>query len=135
MTNNIFTEKLSWFRQNEKPEMVLFITDNPNYIKIILAWTTLEVRPSLELTELDSDSEEKIWQWLWNNVNYNKKELIEKSGLPFSESGLQNIMKPLIGNRILYPDGTINSFVQRYLREQVVKLFESKPKRTLKKIA
>jgi len=38
-------------------------------------------------------------------------------------------MKPLIGNRIIYPDGTINSYVQRYLREQVVKLFEAKSKK------
>jgi len=46
---------------------------------------------------------------------------------------LENKMKPLIGNRIIYPDGTVNSFVERYLREQVVKLFETKPKRLGKK--
>ena len=37
-------------------------------------------------------------------------------------------MKPLIGNRVLYPDGTVNSFVQRYLRDRVLKLFEPKVK-------
>jgi hypothetical protein len=42
-------------------------------------------------------------------------------------------MKPLIGNRILYPDGTVNSFVQRYLREQVLKFFDTKLKRPAKK--
>ncbi len=70
-----------------------------------------------------------VWDWLWENARYSKKELLEKSGVPLSELGLENKMKPLIGNRILYPDGTVNSFVQRYLREQVVKLFEVKSKR------
>jgi len=30
--------------------------------------------------------------------------------------------------RIIYRDGTVNSFVQRYLREKVLKLFAAKPK-------
>ncbi|MHC4982122.1 MAG: hypothetical protein ACYTF6_03005 [Planctomycetota bacterium] len=38
-------------------------------------------------------------------------------------------MKKLIGNRILYPDGTVNSFVRRYLREKVLNLFDGRPKK------
>lgn len=41
-------------------------------------------------------------------------------------------MRPLTGNRVLYPDGTVNSFVQRYLRQQVLKLFQTKAKPTAK---
>ncbi len=41
-------------------------------------------------------------------------------------------LKPLIGNRVLYPDGTVNSFVQRYLRERVLKLFDAKTARPTK---
>jgi hypothetical protein len=63
---------------------------------------------------------------LWKNTKVNLTELKEKTGVPYSESVLESKLKPLIGNRILYPDGTINSFVQRYLRERVLKLFESK---------
>jgi hypothetical protein len=33
---------------------------------------------------------------------------------------------------VIYPDGTINSFVQRYLRDRVLKLFEAKPARSTK---
>ena len=39
-------------------------------------------------------------------------------------------VETLIGNRIIYPDGTVNSFVQRYLREKVPGLFNAKPKRS-----
>ncbi len=133
MIQDLYTEKLAYFKQNEKPEVVLLVVDNPERIKVILAWTNLNIKHTEKLTELKSESENEVWDWLWENARYSKKELIEKSGVPLSEMGLGNKMKPLIGNRILYPDGTVNSFIQRYLREQVVKLFETKPKRTTKK--
>jgi hypothetical protein len=45
---------------------------------------------------------------------------------------LENKLRKLINNRIIYPDGTVNSFVQRYLREQVVRLFDPKLKKAAK---
>jgi hypothetical protein len=67
------------------------------------------------------------------NAGFSVAELKEKVGISFSELSLENKLKPLIGNRVIYPDGTVNSFVQRYLREQVLKLFEAKPKKPVKK--
>jgi len=84
----------------------------------------LDVKRAERLTESKGKSENEVWAWLWENTEYSKKELIAKIGVPLAEPGLENKMKPLIGNRIIYPDGTVNSFVQRYLREQVLKLFE-----------
>jgi hypothetical protein len=86
-----------------------------------------------ELTPLSNDSEREIWKWLWQNTQYSLTELKEKADISVADYVLENKMKPLIGNRILYPDGTINSYVQRYLKEWVIKLFEAKPKRTVKK--
>lgn len=130
---DLYLEKLAWFKQNERPETVLLVADNPERIKLVVAWANLDVRRAERLTELTGESENEVWDWLWKNTKYSRKELIEKTGIPFSESDLDSKMRPLIGNRILYPDGTVNSFVQRYLREQVLKLFEAKPKRPVKK--
>ena len=130
---DIYTEKLNWFKQNEKPEVVLLLADNPDLIKIVVAWTSLDVKYTDKLTGLPGNSESEAWEWLWQNTNYRLSELKEKIGTSLSEIALGNKMKPLIGNRIIYPDGTVNSFVERYLREQVVKLFEAKPKRSVKK--
>lgn len=127
-----FVEKLSWFKQNEKPETVLLIADNPDRIKLIIAWTNCLVKQSENNFELNGQSENEIWDWLWENIYYSKSELKEKSDI-VSEIVLENRMKPLVGNRIIYPDGTISSYVQRYLRDQVVKLFEVKPKKPVKK--
>lgn len=132
MNGILYTEKLNWFKQNEKPEAVLVIADSPELIKIIIAWTNLEVRHAAEMTELAGDSENEVWEWLWENSRFSLTELKAKTGVPYLESVLEQKMKPLIGNRVLYPDGTVNSYVQRYLRDQVVKLFETKPKKTTK---
>ena len=130
---DIYTEKLTWFKQNEKPEAVLVVANNPGLIKIVVAWTSLDVRRAGKLTRLPGESESEMWEWLWQNTKYRLSELKEKIGISFSELSLENKLKPLVGNRIIYPDGTVNSFVQRYLKERVVKLFESKPGKTIKK--
>lgn len=85
------------------------------------------MKPARELTQPTGDSENEIWDWLWRNSRFSSTDLKAKTGVPYSESVLEQKMKPLIGNRILYPDGTVNSFVQRYLRSEVAKLFEAKP--------
>ncbi|OGN88088.1 MAG: hypothetical protein A2158_03630 [Chloroflexi bacterium RBG_13_46_14] len=133
MVDNLFCEKLNWFKENEKPETVLVIADNQELIKIIVAWTNLKVRIADDLTALSGESENEIWDWLWKNTKFNLSELKLITGTSLSETGLKDKMNPLIGNRILYPDGTINSYVQRYLRERVLKLFEAKPKKSTKK--
>ena len=133
MSENLYLEKLAWFKQNQRPEAVLLVADNPERIKLVVAWSNLDVKRAERLTELRGDSENEVWEWLWENMKYSRAELREKIGVPFSELSLEIKMKPLIGNRILYPDGTVNSFVQRYLREQVLKLFEAKAKRPTRK--
>lgn len=132
MSEDSYAEKLTWFKQNEKPEVVLVVADNPELIKIVVAWTSLAVTRVEKLTELKSETENEVWEWLWKNAKFSLPELKGKTGISFSELALENKLTPLIGNRVIYPDGTVNSFVQRYLREQVAKLFEVKQKRTVK---
>ena len=133
MAEDLYAEKLNWFKQNEKPEVVLLLADNPELVKIAVAWTSLRMRRANGLIGLPGESEHETWEWLWENTDYSLVELKEKIGISFSELALENKIKPLIGNRIIYPDGTVNSYVQRYLREQVVRLFEVKSNRLGKK--
>jgi hypothetical protein len=133
MNKELYAEKLSWFKQNEKPEAVLLVADNPERIRLVIAWTNVSVNPAENMTELKGESENEIWEWLWENTLFSKKELSAKIGISLSEFSLQIKIMPLIGNRVIYPDGTINLYVQRYLREQVVKLFEVKPKKSARK--
>ena len=133
MNEDLYGEKLSWFKENESPEAVLLVAGNLEYIKIIIAWTKLNVERAEQLTDLASESVNEVWAWLWTNVKYSRSDLVEKAGIPFSELVLERKLKPLIGNRILFPDGTVNSFVQRYLRQQVLNLFDAKANRRTRK--
>ena len=101
--------------------------------QIIIAWTNLDIKSTNKFKGSPGKSEIKSWEWLWSNTNYSLKELKETLGTSLSEIALERKMKPLLGNRIIYPDGTVNSFVERYLREQVVKLFEAKPGKKIEK--
>jgi len=133
MFSALFAENLNYFKQNEKPETVLLVADNPELIKIIVAWSFLDVKHVDKQTEPAGDSERETWEWLWRNTKFSLSELKEKADISAADYVLEKKMKPLIGNRIIYPDGTVNSYVQRYLKERVVKLFEAKPKRVTKK--
>ena len=132
MTENLFNEKLNLFKQNEKPEAVLIIANNPELIRISIAWTNIQVKQNLILTELSEESDAQVWLWLWENTNFKLAELKNNSGVSYSETVLQDKLKLLIGNKVLFPDGSVNSFVQRYLRECVAKLFSAKPKPSTK---
>jgi hypothetical protein len=51
MAEDLFSEKLNRFKQNEKPEVVLVIADNPDLVKIVIAWTNLKVKRNEELSK------------------------------------------------------------------------------------
>lgn len=89
MNDDIYAHRLAWFKQNEKPEAVLLVAHNAELITIIVAWTSLEVGCTEKLTQLGGESENEIWEWLWKNARYSKVELIGKTGISFSESGLE----------------------------------------------
>ncbi|TEU00640.1 MAG: hypothetical protein E3J29_01700 [Dehalococcoidia bacterium] len=130
MGNDLFTERLRRFKQNERPEAVLVVADDPECTKIVVAWTSLDVRPVDKQKRPPGESEREIWDWLWANARYSLEDLAERSDL--TARLVERKLKSLIGNRVLYPDGTVNSFVQRYLRERVLRLFDAKPRKPAK---
>ena len=56
MIEDLYAEKLNWFKQNERPEVVLLLADNPDLIKIVVAWASLATKHVDKFTELRSDS-------------------------------------------------------------------------------
>ena len=128
MGENLFSEKLTWFKENEKPEVVLLVADDPKKVRVLVAWSNMLVQQRAHPTLLRGESESEIWDWLWEQIEFSFDELLEKSSL--YEGEVKKILKHLAGNRVIYPDGSVNSFVQRFLREKVVNLFASKTKPT-----
>ncbi|SHJ92853.1 hypothetical protein SAMN02745216_02573 [Desulfatibacillum alkenivorans DSM 16219] len=131
MGNQLFYQHLASFKEREKPEGILLIADEPQLIKLAVAWTNIHIEEAKQLSGLEDDSECGVWNWLWENTIFSKEDLIAKSGA--LRCSFDGHMHSLIGNRILYPDGSLNSFVQRYLRDRVLRLFDAKPKKNGKK--
>jgi hypothetical protein len=130
MVSDPFSEIMRHFKQSEPPEAVLLVADDPTLTKIVVAWSNLDIRLVKKPRRLPGELEHDQWDWLWASVSYSLEDLAERSGLAVSL--VERKLKPLIGNRVLYPDGTVNSFVQRYLRERVLKLFDAKPRKPAK---
>jgi hypothetical protein len=125
LDTDLYYEKLAWFKENEKPEPLLIISDNTEMIKTTIAWMSMSTNPCNNTDYPHYESEDTIWSWLWENTEYSCHEFIDKLSTSLSQSGMTRKLKPLISNRIIYPDGTVNSYVQKYLREQVILLFQN----------
>ena len=127
---SLYDDKLTRFKAEEKPEAVLVVAEDATLTKIVVAWPTVAVERKTASGKPSTDTDHEWWGWLWKNARYSQTEIAEKTGI--RGGSLERKMEILIGNRVLYPDGTVNSFVQRYLREKVLKLFSSKPRKTAK---
>ena len=124
MRRSAWLDKLNGFKDNERSEVVLLVAGSSQLTRIVVAWTNMDVSRARRLTKCNGSDEENVWPWLWENARYSTKDLISKSGV--AEATFENEMNALIGNRVLYPDGTINAFVQRYLRAKVLRLLDVK---------
>ena len=131
MRRSAWLDKLNGFKDNEKPEAVLLVAGNSELTRIVVAWTNTDVSRARKLTKCKGSDDENVWHWLWENARYSREELISKSGV--AEAIFENKLNALIGNRVLYPDGTINAFVKRYLRSKVLRLLDVKRSKSLSK--
>jgi len=122
MRRSVFDQHLEWFKENEKPETVLIIAMDRDLVPLVIAWSNTKVHRSGRLSRPNAAAEDARWKWLWTNTRFSREDLLTKSGC--SERALEKAMGRLIGNRVIYPDGTVNSLVRKYLRGKVLKLFD-----------
>jgi hypothetical protein len=118
---------LASFKQTERPEVVLAVVDDMAAAKVLLAWTHTLVRTRRPISRCRSTDPESQWRWLWRHTRYSLRDLAARSGQSIPD--LRRLMATLSGNRVLYPDGTLNQYAQRYLRKKVVEVFDTKASR------
>ena len=74
------------------------------------------------LTPFPQDAEQQ-WEWLWRNAVYSTERLAKY--IPSSDKELEQKLQALIANKVLYPDGTVNGYVERLLRARIMKTLSS----------
>jgi hypothetical protein len=112
---------LEQFKKQEKPEAVLLVCGNAKLTRIAVAWSNMHARCVKKPAQYAGKDHDSLWQWLWENTAYLKEEILCR--IPGSRQAAEHDFTALVANRVLYPDGTLNSFVERYLREKVLELF------------
>ena len=112
---------LELFKKQEKPEAVLMVCGNAELTRIAVAWSNTHPRRVKSPAKYSGKDQDSLWQWLWENTSYSKEAVLSR--IPSSRQAAERNLAALMGNRVLYPDGTLNSFVERYLREKVLELF------------
>ncbi len=123
MARGLWWEKLNYFKGNEHPEAVLLVAGNAELARIAVAWKQTAVHRRKNLSKLTGESEEATWNWLWENVRYDRAKFL--THIPNANVRTEKNLDALIASRVLYPDGSLNTFVERYLRDRVVKLFSA----------
>ena len=133
MGRSRFDAALDRFKSEERPEAVLLVASHKDYAHIAAAWMHSDVHRATRLSKFEADSDSNTWIWLWKNARFSQEELARASGVPLPRC--EEKLNTLIANRAIYPDGTVNSFVRRYLREKVLKLLglDAKARRELKR--
>ena len=121
MRGNKWYETLREFKEIERPETVLLISGNQSLIRIIVAWMNMSLERKKRLSKFEGDCDEIKWKWLCGNTNFSLDELARR--LPGVDKELEQKINALIANRILYPDGSINGFVEKFLRDKIVRIF------------
>ena len=121
MARSKWVRILEEFKKRERPEAVLMVAGQGELMRIAVAWMQTDVAHAKRLSQGDGQDEEGQWAWLWRNARYDRAALLGR--IPNAAARTEQNLDALIANRVLYPDGTINSFVERYLKERVVRIF------------
>lgn len=118
---DVWQVKLEAFKRQEQPETLLMLAGSVELTRIALAWTGMHVVRKTTLKSCSTNDEESVWRWLWDNIEYSQDELLSR--IPGYTVRTARNFKALVANRVLYPDGTVNSFVSKYMKEKVLSLF------------
>ena len=114
-----FEEAVEKFRSQEQVEDVLAITNvkDPQAIRLrrlVVAWGKIKIdRISVQRPAPPAEDEKELWKWMWECVRYDPEELRQVSGV---RVGVEMLMRVLIGNRIIYPDGTVSEYAKKVIR-------------------
>ncbi len=121
MKKNLWSNRLDTLKRQEKPETVLVIAGSAELTRGVVAWMGIQTERKKRLSACEDTDGESLWRWLWENAVF--PEAWFYSRIPGCRKKAEQNFAALVANRVLYPDGSINGFVERYLREKVLALF------------
>lgn len=117
---SLYQSELASFKAKETPDSVLLL--DAGLWRFLIAWKNLSLSRKRRLSIPVGRDEKSMWQWLWENASFSVDELALLAGACVKET--EEKLKMLSGVRMVYPDGTLNSYVEKLLKARVVMLFK-----------
>lgn len=116
-----FEQAIEKFKELESPEDVLPLlgkeAKHEQLRQLLVAWQKISIKRVKKTEYRGSDSDMvELWKWMWEQVYYDREELKQISMI---QGDIDNLMKVLVGNRIIYPDGTISTFARKVLQQMI----------------
>ncbi len=108
---------------NEAKILVL-IRQSPELQRLLAVWPTLPKKTD-KLFETDARAPEETearWRWLWSLIEYNSVEWLKLALLPNNSYG-KSLIDRAITLRLVFPDGSLHDWVNRYLEVSAVGMF------------
>jgi hypothetical protein len=111
-----FDQVLEEFRQQEKVQDVLVLTGKGEQAdelrRLALAWPKIRITRHPLPYPPGSPPARQLWDWLWDQVEYDPQEVREISGMGAQAEARLAVLR---GNRLIYPDGTVSAYVDKCL--------------------
>jgi len=114
-----FGEVLKEFKEREEDcvENVAPLLEDGALRNALLAWKSVAIKYK-NPTECQHKDETSRWNWLWSQIEYDQSMFGTVSGAKPAE--VVNLITRLIGLRLIYPDGTINTMARQYLQAMIM---------------
>lgn len=119
MKKDPYQTLLQSFKDEETPESILLVAGNGELTRIAVAWTSVETKRAKRLSPRRGDTSSELWDWLWQNTEFSRDAFLDR--IPSAGAKTARNFDTLVANHVLYPDGTVNRFLQQYLRSRVIR--------------
>ena len=127
MTGDTFEKILAEFKENETADSVVSMIDSKELRNGVAAWKSV-VFSYKDNMSTDAVGEAARWNFLWECVEYDYASFGVVAGLKSQEVG--NILKRLIGLRLVYPDGTVSRLASNFLSAVILKQTGRPPRKS-----
>jgi hypothetical protein len=120
MTKRIdqWRELVDEFKLNADVIHTIYLADNIEAMRILVVWPHQVVDVEEPVCAVPED-ENRQWEWLWLSAKYDAKSLARAAGV--HPALTREIMESLIGNRLIFPDGTVSTHAESTVKVYIGK--------------
>lgn len=118
-----FGEILAETKKNEDPENIVPLIEDERLRNAVVAWKSVTISFKSN-QDCPLTGEVAQWNWLWSQIEYDQQTFGVVAGL--KPQDVEPVLTRLIGLRLVYPDGTINTFAKQYLQAIIMSRLSGK---------